>query len=101
MTAPSLDYYAIEELLTDEERAARDRARRLFRAKGTWTWFRSGRHGNARQTRGRSLHFERQQMLDRQRLHRGCKSGVGKRRRRTCWRIRSGKRRTRISRKGY
>ena len=29
MTAPSLDYYAIEELLTDEERAARDRARRF------------------------------------------------------------------------
>src|SRR5256885_3540651 len=27
MTAPSLDYYAIEELLSDEERAARDRAR--------------------------------------------------------------------------
>jgi len=27
MTTPSLDYYAIEELLTDEERAARDRAR--------------------------------------------------------------------------
>ena len=27
MTPPSLDYYAIEELLTDEERAARDRAR--------------------------------------------------------------------------
>jgi glutaryl-CoA dehydrogenase len=29
MTAPSLDYYAIEELLTDEERTARDRARRF------------------------------------------------------------------------
>jgi glutaryl-CoA dehydrogenase len=29
MTTPSLDYYAIEELLTDEERAARDRARRF------------------------------------------------------------------------
>jgi len=29
MTAPSLDYYAIEELLTDEERAARDRTRRF------------------------------------------------------------------------
>ena len=29
MTAPSLDYYGIEELLTDEERAARDRARRF------------------------------------------------------------------------
>src|SRR5437868_7650324 len=29
MTAPSLDYYAIEELLTDEERAARDQARRF------------------------------------------------------------------------
>ncbi len=29
MTAPSLDYYAIEELLTDKERAARDRARRF------------------------------------------------------------------------
>ena len=26
---PSLDYYAIEELLTDDERAARDRARRF------------------------------------------------------------------------
>ena len=29
MTLASLDYYAIEELLTDEERAARDRARRF------------------------------------------------------------------------
>jgi glutaryl-CoA dehydrogenase len=29
MTPPSLDYYAIEELLTDNERAARDRARRF------------------------------------------------------------------------
>ncbi len=29
MTTPSLDYYTIEELLTDEERAARDRARRF------------------------------------------------------------------------
>src|SRR5256714_2027969 len=29
MTTPSLDYYAIEELLTDKERAARDRARRV------------------------------------------------------------------------
>src|SRR2546428_2605515 len=29
MTTPSLDYYAIEELLTDDERAARDRARRF------------------------------------------------------------------------
>src|SRR5438046_2079346 len=29
MTTPSLDYYAIEDLLTDEERAARDRARRF------------------------------------------------------------------------
>ena len=29
MTTPSLDYYAIEELLTDKERAARDRARRF------------------------------------------------------------------------
>src|SRR5204862_7886937 len=29
MTAPSLDYYAIEELLTNDERAARDRARRF------------------------------------------------------------------------
>src|SRR2546428_5213413 len=29
MTAPSLDYYAIEELLTGVERAARDRARRF------------------------------------------------------------------------
>ena len=29
MTTPSLDYYGIEELLTDEERAARDRARRF------------------------------------------------------------------------
>src|SRR5437867_215730 len=29
MTATSLDYYRIEELLTDEERAARDRARRF------------------------------------------------------------------------
>src|SRR5438045_6929257 len=29
MTTPSLDYYAIEELLTNEERAARDRARRF------------------------------------------------------------------------
>src|SRR5213596_3352157 len=29
MTAPSLDYYAIEELLTDEERATRDRTRRF------------------------------------------------------------------------
>ena len=29
MTASSLDYYRIEELLTDEERAARDRARRF------------------------------------------------------------------------
>src|SRR4029453_14153004 len=29
MTAPSLDYYGIEELLTEEERAARDRARRF------------------------------------------------------------------------
>jgi glutaryl-CoA dehydrogenase len=29
MTQTSLDYYAIEELLTDEERAARDRARRF------------------------------------------------------------------------
>src|SRR5213083_673913 len=29
MTATSLDYYNIEELLTDEERAARDRARRF------------------------------------------------------------------------
>lgn len=29
MTSPSLDYYAIEELLTDDERAARDRARRF------------------------------------------------------------------------
>ena len=27
----SLDYYAIEELLTDEERAARDRAARFVR----------------------------------------------------------------------
>src|ERR1700736_6772097 len=29
MTSPSLDYYAIEELLTEDERAARDRARRF------------------------------------------------------------------------
>src|SRR4029077_9002908 len=29
MSPTQLDYYAIEELLTDEERAARDRARRL------------------------------------------------------------------------
>ena len=29
MTATSLDYYGIEELLTEEERAARDRARRF------------------------------------------------------------------------
>src|SRR5437764_75522 len=29
MTTPSLDYYAIEELITDEERAARDRTRRF------------------------------------------------------------------------
>ena len=29
MTTASLDYYGIEELLTDEERAARDRARRF------------------------------------------------------------------------
>src|SRR5438132_8256865 len=29
MTTPSLDYYAVEELLTAEERAARDRARRF------------------------------------------------------------------------
>jgi len=29
MTLPSLDYYRIEELLSDEERAARDRARRF------------------------------------------------------------------------
>src|SRR5256886_13370160 len=29
MTTPSLDYYTIEELLTDEERAARDRTRRF------------------------------------------------------------------------
>jgi alkylation response protein AidB-like acyl-CoA dehydrogenase len=29
MTTPSLDYYGIEELLTDEERTARDRARRF------------------------------------------------------------------------
>src|SRR5213596_1059287 len=29
MTPDSLDYYAIEELLTDQERAARDRARRF------------------------------------------------------------------------
>ena len=29
MTTPSLDYYAIEELVTEEERAARDRARRF------------------------------------------------------------------------
>ncbi len=29
MTLASLDYYGIEELLTDEERAARDRARRF------------------------------------------------------------------------
>src|SRR5215510_13808285 len=29
MTAPSLDYYGIEVLLTEEERAARDRARRF------------------------------------------------------------------------
>src|SRR5256885_9893437 len=29
MTTTSLDYYAIEELLTDDERAARDRARRF------------------------------------------------------------------------
>ena len=29
MTPASLDYYGIEELLTDEERAARDRARRF------------------------------------------------------------------------
>src|SRR5438067_13100167 len=29
MTPTSLDYYAIEDLLTDEERAARDRARRF------------------------------------------------------------------------
>src|SRR5882762_7948615 len=29
MTTPSLEYYAIEELLTDKERAARDRARRF------------------------------------------------------------------------
>src|SRR5438128_1928454 len=29
MTTPSLDYYAIEELLTNEERTARDRARRF------------------------------------------------------------------------
>src|SRR2546421_10006651 len=29
MTTPSLDYYAIEELLTDKERAARDRTRRF------------------------------------------------------------------------
>jgi glutaryl-CoA dehydrogenase len=31
MTTPSLDYYGIEDLLTDEERAARDRARRFVR----------------------------------------------------------------------
>src|SRR5258707_14126567 len=29
MTATSLDYYGIEELLTEDERAARDRARRF------------------------------------------------------------------------
>ena len=29
MTSISLDYYAIEELLTDDERSARDRARRF------------------------------------------------------------------------
>src|SRR5437868_10550569 len=29
MTPPSLDYYGIEELLTDKERAIRDRARRF------------------------------------------------------------------------
>src|SRR5436190_7935695 len=29
MTSTSLDYYGIEELLTDDERAARDRARRF------------------------------------------------------------------------
>ena len=29
MTLPSLDYYRVEELLSDEERAARDRARRF------------------------------------------------------------------------
>jgi len=29
MTTPSLDYYAIEELLTNKERAARDRVQRF------------------------------------------------------------------------
>src|SRR2546430_12743420 len=41
------------------------RARGLLRAYGTWTWLRPGRDGNACQTRGGSLHFEWQQMLDR------------------------------------
>src|SRR5919198_1157748 len=103
----SLDYYKIEELLTDEERAARDRAMQfvqkevlsevvpchraakfpdhliprmgallawigiwracwLLRANGTWARFRSWWNGNPRHTRRRALHFERQQMLDRQ-----------------------------------
>jgi len=35
MTQASLDYYGIEELLTDEERAARDRARRFVQEEAT------------------------------------------------------------------
>ena len=46
------------------------RARGLLRANGTWTRLRPGRDGNSRQTRRRPLHFERQQMLDRQCIYR-------------------------------
>src|SRR5881392_2354971 len=44
---------------------------------GTWTRFRPRRDGNARQTRRRSLRFERQQMLDRECVDRRRQSCLG------------------------
>src|SRR5438876_492691 len=90
MTTTSLDYYVIEELLTDDERAARDRAR-----------LGSRRHGNPSKTRRRSLCFEWRQVLDRQRVHRGREGHLDKGRRRQRRRICRGKGYPRISCAGY
>src|SRR5438477_89192 len=104
MTTPSLDYYTIEELLTDEERAARDRTRRFVQEEvmqEVVPCHRAAKFPEHLIPRMGALGFERQQVLDWQCLHRGCKSGMGERRRRSCWRICSRERRRWVSRERY
>ena len=81
----SLAIYAIYSFGTPEQHArwlpglVSGDACRLFRANGTWARLGPWRDGNPRQPRRRPLCFERQQVLDRQCLDRGCESGMGER----------------------